>query len=157
VSAEIPVGRGEYVGRKQYLRLPLWSSISQGYVLRATPDVILPSRPKEKPKEQPPGWLVDFTSPDILVDFEGGVTRTAMPTTDRRTIEEDAATELLIAEPDGRGGTVLRVRNSVVDMADRSRADRTRFWETWQKDVETRKVEGTGQPGGPTNPFERKQ
>jgi len=151
VVAEVPVGRGEYVGRKQYLRLPLWSSVTEGYVLRATPDTLPPTRPKEKPKEFPPGWLVDFSSPDILVDFEGGMTRTSL-VSGRSQIEEDSATELLIAEPAPGGGTVLRVKNSVVDMADRARDQRTRNWDEWLKLVETRKVEGAA---GETSPFSR--
>jgi len=148
VVSEVPVGRGEYIGRKQYVRLPLWSSVVQSYVLRTTPDTLPPTRPKEKPKELPPGWLVDFSGPDILVDFEGGITRTSLMSS-RIPIEEDSATELLIAEPDGRGGTVLRVRNSRVDMDDHGRVERTKAWEAWLRDVENRKVnpEGGEKPG----------
>jgi hypothetical protein len=153
VVAEVPVGRGEYVGRRQYVRLPLWSSVIEGYVLRATPDTLPPTRPKEKPKELPPGWLVNLTTPDILVDFEGGITRTSLSSV-RASVEEDSATELLIAEPTPGGGTVLRVKNSGVDMADRARGERTKNWEEWLRTAEARKVEGSGQPGE-NNPFNR--
>ena len=66
VVAEMPVGRGEYIGRKQYVRLPLWSSETEQYVLREVSDKVV------KGKYQPKGWLVDFSTQSVLVDFEGG-------------------------------------------------------------------------------------
>ena len=66
VVAEMPVGRGEYVGRKQYVKLPLWSSETQQYLLREMADKVV------KGKYQPKGWLVDFSTKSVLVDFEGG-------------------------------------------------------------------------------------
>ena len=71
VVAEMPVGRGEYIGRRQYpVKLPLWSSESQQYVLREFADKVA------KGKYQPKGWLVDFSTRSVLVDFEGGKVKT---------------------------------------------------------------------------------
>ena len=70
VVAEMPVGRGEFVGRKQFVKLPLWSSESQQYVLREVSDKVV------KGKYQPRGWLVDFSTKSVLVDFEGGRVKT---------------------------------------------------------------------------------
>ncbi|MDT1107490.1 hypothetical protein, partial [Pseudomonas aeruginosa] len=67
VVAEMPVGRGEFVGRKQYIKLPLWSAESQQYQLREVGDKVLKGK-----LQQPRGWLVDFSTQSVLVDFEGG-------------------------------------------------------------------------------------
>jgi hypothetical protein len=148
VVADIPFGRGEFIGRKQYVKLPLWSSETQQYVLRATPDeVVRPMPGLPRPKEQPKGWLVDFATRSVLVDFEGGVTRTKVG---NRVVDDESATELLIALPDGR----LQIRSSGADMEDKDRKDRQSVWEKWLQAVEQRPTTPTG-PGGPTNPFER--
>ncbi|MBP3958037.1 hypothetical protein J8F10_22505 [Gemmata sp. G18] len=44
VVTEIPVGRGEYVGRKQYVKLPLWSSETNLYQFREVADKVVPRR-----------------------------------------------------------------------------------------------------------------
>ena len=43
VVAEMPVGRGDYVGRKQFIKLPLWSSETRQYLLRDIPDKVVKS------------------------------------------------------------------------------------------------------------------
>lgn len=72
VVADMPVGRGEYLGRKQYVKLPLWSSETKAYVLREMPDKIFSTKVNGKDMPQPKGWLVDFSTRNVLVDFEGG-------------------------------------------------------------------------------------
>lgn len=162
VVAEVPVGRGEYVGRKQYVKLPLWSSESQPpqYVLREVPEKIVPPKGKEAP--QPKGWLVDFSTRSILVDFEGGKVKSKFNVgfddkgnvvSKTRNFEEDVATELLIVRPDGK----LVVRNSRVDEADENRKDVSSKWSEWLKMVETRKTAGAGGMGDDTNPFAPKK
>jgi hypothetical protein len=145
VVADMPVGRGQYVGRKQYIKLPLWSSEANQYVLREVAEKVLTSK---KEVQQPKGWLVDFTTKSVLVDFEGGhvVTRSAAG----KSVTEDVATELLIVLPDGR----LQVRSSLNDESDPNRKQITGGWDKWVKDVSQRKSPTEGKGGG-DNPFDR--
>ena len=156
VVTEIPVGRGEYVGRKQYVKLPLWSSETQQYLLREVADKIVPPKGgKEQP--QPKGWLVDFSTKSVLVDFEGGKVKTkvnvtfdakgnVVPQTSSRMVEEEAATEMLIVRPDGK----LVVRSSRSDDADENRKDVELRWLEWLKQVEARKAALTTGMGDPS-------
>src|SRR5579883_537277 len=155
VVAEMPVGRGEFIGRKQYIKLPLWSSESQQYILREVTDKVV------KGKFQPKGWLVDFSTPSVLVDFEGGKVKTKSNirfdtdgniVTYNRTVEEDAATEMLIVRPDGK----LVVRSSAIDDADPTRKSITTEWTRWVKEVESRKT-ASGNNMGEPNPFDPKK
>lgn len=154
VVAEMPVGRGEFVGRKQIVRLPLWSSETQQYVLRELSEKVV------KGKHQPKGWMVDFSTQSVLVDFEGGKVKSKssvhfddkgnlVPGT--RAVEEDAATELLIVQPDGK----LAFRSSKIDEADPARKEIVTRWKEWVKEVEQHKsADGTG---GDTNQFDPKK
>ena len=147
IVTEMPVGRGEYIGRKQYVRLPLWSSEANNYVLREIPDKIF----KGEKSEQPKGWLVDFSDQSVLVDFEGGRVQALVG---GRRVDDDVAEELLILGRDGR----LLVRSSLADENDPNRKAYTGIWERWQKGAETRKspttggaageFDGGGRPGG---------
>lgn len=158
VVAETPVSRGEYIGRKQYVKLPLWSSAASQYQLREVTDKVLP-----KAKEQPKGWLVDFTpNKSILVDFEGGRVKGKsayrfdaggqLIPQPRDKIEDDAATELLILRPDGK----VVVRNSAIDEADENRKTIATEWARWVGEVEKRKPVGAP-VGGPGGEFGRKE
>lgn len=148
VVAEMPVGRGEYVGKRQYVKLPLWSSESKQYVLRELTDKL------GKGKYQPKGWIIDFTSRAVLVDFEGGKVKTRSsfgfdPKTgalvqETRTFDEDVASELLIVQPDGS----LNVLSSLKADRDPDRKLIVDQWNRWVKDVENRKAS----PGGKDDP-----
>ena len=136
VIAEMPVAPGEYVGRRQLVKLPLWSSSVGGYVLRELSTAInvagLPAQ------NQPKGWTVNFGTKSVLVDFEGGSVRADVA---GKRVEETTATELLILRPDGK----LTIRNSAVDMADPKREARDSEWKAWIDRVRT-------QLTAPTNP-----
>lgn len=137
VLADLPVGRGEFIGRKQYVKLPLWSSEIRQYVLREVQDLVTGKTGGGKEQAKPRGWLVDFSTKSVLVDFEGGKVRTKTPT---REVLEDAATEMLVVRPDGK----LVVMKSADDERN---ADRKKFadeWDSWIKTVEARKATGTG-------------
>ncbi|MCI0704158.1 MAG: hypothetical protein L0241_24130 [Planctomycetia bacterium] len=139
VVAEMPVGRGDYIGRKQFVKLPIWSSERQQYVLREVGDKIIRG---SKEVAQPKGWLVDFSSKSVLVDFEGGRVRTKVKVTfdkdkgtlnaSDNTVVEDTATEMLIVRPDGK----LLVRNSMADETNNDRKEVSKFWSDWLKLVE---------------------
>jgi hypothetical protein len=138
IVAEMPVGRGEYIGRKQYVRLPLWSSEVNNYVLREIPDKVF--KGLDGKVEQPKGWLVDFTDQSVLVDFEGGKVRTKIGD---KEYSDDVAEELLILGRDGK----LLVRNSLSDETDPNRKAYTGIWESWLRAAELRKS-----PSGGTTP-----
>jgi hypothetical protein len=155
VVAEIPVGRGEFIGRRQYVKLPLWSSETQQYTLREVPETAAVKR-----KFLPKGWLVDFSTTSVLVDFDGGKVKTKSSyrfddkgnlVAGTRNIEEDVGTELLIVRPDGK----LVVRNSLVDDADPDRKAISTEWARWLKEVENHKSSGGG--SGEPNPFDPKK
>lgn len=138
VVADIPVGRGEYIGRKQYIKLPLWSSENKTYILREVPDKVIPPKSGSRETAQPKGWLVDFSTQSVLVDFEGGKVRTRA---NGKDITEDVASELLIVRPDGK----LIVKSSLLDEEDETRKHVVSVWNKWVAEVEKRKVEsGTG-------------
>jgi hypothetical protein len=155
VVADMPVARGEYIGRRQYVKLPLWSSESQQYTLREINDKAL------KGRYHPKGWLVDFTTDSILVDYEGGKVKTRSNVrfdaqgnlaSQVKTLEEEVGTELLIYRADGK----LVVRSSIVDDADLNRKSITSEWSKWVKQVENHKTTPEGK-SGEANPFDRKQ
>jgi hypothetical protein len=137
VVGDIPVARGEFIGKKQLLTLPLWSSQKVKYILQELP------RYKVNPtaKEQPKGVLVDLTSNNVCVDYEGG--KQSRPFGDR-TVEDDGAVEMLILRPDG----TLSVRNSGTDMANPERVDRQKKWDEWIEKVKA-DTAAAGQLGAP--------
>jgi hypothetical protein len=142
VVADFPVARGEYIGRKQYVKLPLWSSENTAYILREIPDDVIPPKGGKR-SPQPRGWLIDFSNnKSILVDFEGGKVRTKVGS---RDVTEEAGTEMLIYRPDGR----LTVRRSVEDERDETRLGIVADWASWIKTVEARKASSAieGDPG----------
>jgi len=142
VVADMPVSRGEYVGKKTFVKLPLWSSEANQYVFREI------AAGAVKGKDQPKGWLVDFSSKSILVDYEGGKMTTKMSS--GKYIPEEAATEMLIVRADGK----LLVRRSADDGADATRKELTTTWDAWLKKVESRPAASAGSGDG--NPFNRK-
>ena len=143
VAAEMPVPRGGFIGRKTYVKLPLWSSEENKYTLREAQTLKVG---KGKDAASPKGWMVDFSGRDVLVDFDGGKVTTKVGS---RTVVEDVATELLIVRPDGR----LVVRSSKDDMANGERVRDTAEWAKWQRDVESNATSTTG-PGS-NDPFGR--
>jgi len=142
VVADFPVGRGEYVGRKTYVKLPLWSSENKAYVLREIPDKVIPKVPGMKEPAQPKGWLMDFSSnKSILVDFEGGKVRTKIGS---KEVSDEVATEMLLLRPDGK----LVVKRSLDTEADPQHKEIVGDWEKWLKTVADRKASASDDPSG---------
>ena len=142
VVAEMPVARGEYIGRRQLIELPLWSAGLVNYVLRELSGGVKVFGIKDA-KNQPKGWPVNFKTPLILVDFEGGRSKTNIA---GREVTDDSSTEMLILRPDGK----MLVRSSAQDMEEANRKARNENWDAWLKRVKERKeVPATGAPGAP--------
>ena len=123
------MGRGEFIGKKTYVKLPLWSAAINQYVLREMPASVF----RTKDKQQPKGWLVDFSSRSILVDFEGARSKVKAL---NKTLDEEVATEMLISRPDGK----LQVLRSDADMSDPNRVKLEGEWKKWVESVKSRKV-----------------
>jgi hypothetical protein len=141
VVADVPVGRGEYIGRKTYVKLPLWSSELKSYILREI-STTAGLKGSGGQWHLPKGWLVNFVTPDILVDFQGGRIPTRQGT---KNILEDVDTELLIVSPDGK----LTVKKSHEDENDKDRRAISSVWTKWAAEVEKRKTEAkTDDPSG---------
>jgi hypothetical protein len=137
IVSEVPVNRGEYVGRKQLVPLPMWSSEKIGFILQTIPKFTV-----SKAKEQPKGLMVDFTSPTMLVDYDGGKVRVKIGD---RNVDDDAEIDMLFLNPDG----TLMVRNSAVDRANADRAKREDAWRKWLEQLksETEKAGPLSTPG----------
>jgi hypothetical protein len=150
IVGEVPVGPGEYIGRKHLVQLPTWSAERTAYALKELPGGI-----KFKPpaKDPPKGWLVDLTTQAVLVDFEGGKFRGQI---NNNSVQDDADVEMLVVRPDGS----VMVRNSATDTAFKPREDRQKSWDEWIKKAEEQGSRlsqpgmggsgGFGRPGGGT-------
>jgi hypothetical protein len=141
IIGEVPVGPGEFVGRKHLVSLPTWSAERSAYALKELPGGI---KLKPPARETPKGWLVDLTSASVLVDFEGGKYR---GTVSGNTVQDESDVELLIVRPDGS----VTVRNSAADATTPARESREKNWNEWLKKAEEQgnrmTQTGTGAPG----------
>jgi hypothetical protein len=144
VQADVPVGVGEFIGKKTLVELPLWRATLGHHVL--TP-------PKEnarypliagwpKGKVEPLGRPVDFRTPHVLLDFEGGKKSVLFGST---TVTDDAGTELVILRSDGR----VEVRKEVEDTAAKDRAAREAGWKAWVQKVKEKTPTSASGPAGP--------
>lgn len=116
VADRVFVARGEYIGRKVRIDIPIWKYTQNMFILPAE---------EQKPTRGsrgriPTGIDVDFSQepPEsnlILVDFEGGRVSSQTP-----KVDDTCALEVLMLSPDGK----LLARNSVKDTNDDERKDR---------------------------------
>ena len=101
---------------------------------------------------QPKGWPVNFKSSSILVDFDGGKSKSRI---NDKEVLDDADSELLILRADGK----LMIHNSGTDGENRLRAERDGVWTEWVKRVKSRKdfqAPGMGgPPGGGAGGFDK--
>jgi hypothetical protein len=144
VVADLPVAPGEYVGKRSLVELPLWSAGLANYVLRELAGGVKVTGIRNQ-QNQPKGWPINFRTPDVLVDFDGG--RQVRRVGDRN-VADDAAQELLIIRPDGK----LVVKNSAEDLADDTRKNRNDLWSQWLDRVKARSTQPAAGPGGPGGP-----
>ncbi len=150
VQAEMPVGVGEYVGKKVPVELPLWRSAALNYVLAQgdTKSPIYPNWPKDTQNSKhtlPKMRVIDFRTKSVLVDFEGGHSITKVP---GATLNDDSMSDLLIVREDGK----IEVRSEALDMAEdlqvpTQRSLRDKGWNDWLKRV--RVIKDTEPVGGP--------
>ena len=152
VVAEIPVAPGEFIGKRQLIELPLWSGGISNFVLRELSSGVRIANIKDQ-NHQPKGWPVNFKSSSILIDFDGGKSKSRI---NDKEVLDDADSELLILRADGK----LMIHNSGTDGENRLRAERDGVWTEWVKRVKSRKdfqVPGGmgGPPGGGAGGFDK--
>lgn len=124
VQADVPVGRGEYIGRRTLVELPLWKAAQGKYLLSPTTKSLVAGWPLKEVPNQPVGRPVDFRTRHMLMDFEGGRIQTKV---DDRSVSDEAAAELLILRDDGR----LEVRKEATDTEAADRKARDKTWTEW--------------------------
>jgi hypothetical protein len=88
-----------------------------------------PANPLLKPVAPPKGVPIDFSTGDLLVDWQGGKIVQTLRLNEKMNAEvrEDANIELLILSSDG----TLRVRHSKADMKDPARLQRLASQQAW--------------------------
>lgn len=119
VADRVFVARGEYIGRRVNVDIPIWKYTQNRYILPALPDAKINRRAGGKVNT---GIDVDFgqdppESNMILVDFAGG-RGVQLPSNSK--IKDDCAIEVLMLSPEGK----LLARNSAKDTEDQKRKER---------------------------------
>ena len=137
IIGEVPVGPGDYIGRKHLVQLPTWSAERTAYALKELPGGLGLKPPS---KEKPKGWLVDLTTAAVMVDFEGGKFRGQV---NNNSVQDESDVEMLVVRPDGS----VAVRNSAADDTFAPRQKRNKEWDEWLKKSEVQGNQLT-QPGG---------
>ena len=127
IVADVLVRRGGYVGGKQFVNLPIWSSVYNRYILRE-----VPAEKGMRSKEPRRGVVMDPTKPGpdyVVVEIEGGKQEARLG---NRTVSEESASEILLMDSEG----TLQVRSSAVDRLDKERDKREQAWRNWVEQTE---------------------
>ena len=116
VADRVFVARGEYIGRKVNVDIPIWKYTQNMFILPAEDQRVRAGRKANT------GIDVEFGQdpPEnnlILVDFEGG---RGLKSPTNAQVKDDCAIEVLMLSPDGK----LLARNSATDSNDGGRKDR---------------------------------
>jgi hypothetical protein len=155
-AARVPVGqwliierilarRGEFIGQPERVEVPVWNPGEDKFLFASS------DTGKKITGRRRKGVQVDFTTNNMLVDFEGGK---RSETINDHAVTDTAPVEMLVMTDSGR----LVVRNGATDAADKDRKARV---EAYHKEVDAvkqalddEKNNNTGTaPGGKNNPF----
>ncbi|HEX4588784.1 MAG TPA: hypothetical protein VH120_02565 [Gemmataceae bacterium] len=150
--ADMKAIRGQYVGDRQAVILPLWSMENAMFLFRENP---ARSRPAtgvrtDSVRRSDPSWVLDLypTPPVLLVDFEGGQGQYFGPKNRPVQGGDVAGVEMLFLSADGK----LRVARSGQDLNDAERTKRETGWMQWLEKVKAdsdANRDPMNQPGGP--------
>lgn len=138
VIGNVPVSRGELISRRVTN-----VDVLMYYPTREAYDLV---RTRPKGSTQLQGIAVDFATPDLLVDFEGGKTQNYIyktPGGQNRSVTDDGSMELLILRPDGK----LQVRATGIDLRDSDRLARSDDLQKRVTDARNRGPAATGATG----------
>jgi hypothetical protein len=128
VDNRVEVHRGEYIGKTDYVEVPVWDEDAELFWL---PDYA----PKVRggSRARPHGVPVDFNTEVLVVDFEGGRGDYTMPTGPKtvKRITDDSPLEMLVLTPEGK----LEVHNSLEDTMDQARRDRLFTLRQWVGEI----------------------
>jgi hypothetical protein len=127
----------------------LWSAGEGNFTFRGlTPEIKTALGVGAKPVTAPQGYyIVDFRTKHMLVDFNGGKTKTKVG---QFTVADESSTELLILREDGK----IEVRREAEDTVVKERKDRENILAEWLKQVSARKdkfLGGDPMGGGSTS------
>lgn len=151
IAERVPAYRGEYIGKKAYVELPVWNEVWEAYLLPNFAGKVKGRKRDDR------GVPVDFNSHAVLVDFEGGRGTYAVGHgTKTKTVVDDAPVEMLVLTPDGK----LEVHNSRDDSVNEERVERHKQWSEFVKKVKEeldQMINGTkgGTAGGDTPLFNK--
>lgn len=139
IADQVLATRGEYIGRWEETKVPVWMPKQDCFVLAQPPESF-----KKKRLVQHKGIPVDFNTGALLVDFNGGKQSVPVKRDGKDlTIREDGALEMLVLTPDGK----LLVRNGREDTENKARQERLKNWTEWVKAVESGDNKGTKKKG----------
>jgi hypothetical protein len=150
VIGDLPVRRGEFIGKLEQAEVPVWFETRERFELAKPPPPPRPTSPLLRPPPPPKGIPIDFLTSELLVDYEGGRINQMIRIADKsyREVRDEANVEMLVLGPDGK----LRVRNSRVDNRDKLREQRAADLRRWIEEVRS------GNKGGKApafDPFKR--
>jgi serine/threonine protein kinase len=119
IGDHLPAVRGQYIGEWAYTEVAVWSPLREQFVLAHTEATrkggrTIPGRN---------GIPIDFTTDNLLVDFQGGLPEYAQK--EKEKVRDVAGVEALIMTPDGK----LRVRRRTND----AEAERRNRYEAYDK------------------------
>jgi hypothetical protein len=130
--SDLKVHRGEYVGQREPVLLPLWSMENGMFLFREPPRARpAPSVVVGTVRRPLPTWTLDLmpTPPVLLVDFEGGSGDYFGPK--NKQVNDAPGVEMLLLNADGS----LRVERSGQDLTDADRTKRETTWMQWLEKV----------------------
>lgn len=147
VAERMPVYRGEYVGRDERIEMPVWRHTREAYVMADDGG----SRRGPKTLRVPFRFEAKGGMPDaMVVDFHQGrrgyerVTARAEEKVETKKVEDSAATQVLLMNPDGK----LVLREAAFDTSDKERAARLKDFRKRIEDVKKGSEKaGTGSGG----------
>lgn len=134
IADQVLATRGEYIGRWEETKVPVWVPKLDSFVLAQPPETF-----RKRKLVQQKGIPVDFNTGALLVDFNGGKQSIPVKREGKDTnIREDAAVEMLVLSPDNK----LLVHSSRSDAENPQRQERLKTWAEWVKAVESGDTKG---------------
>jgi hypothetical protein len=114
--------RGDYIGRKDFVEIPTWSTLREEWEFARGPKRTI----GKKISEDFTVKLTPGVDPTLLVDYDGGKQSAKIGD---KSVADECAVRVLFMTGDGK----LEIRTNQEDINDQERKDR---YETWKKRLE---------------------